>query len=93
MIVVDENYTIDVSDNEYTAKRIARSISKKTGEPTECQTLIGHYARLSEAIRGIYRFEARQQLESDTFTLEEALARLEKIADRIEDQLAKLKGL
>ena len=47
-----DDYQIEADSQSVNAYRMSKSVSKKTGETTETQTLVGYYGTLEGAVEG-----------------------------------------
>lgn len=79
MVVVDQDYIIDIDSFNYTAKRNThrkeKVIDKITGEEKEVDHFktVGYYSSLGAAIKGIINDMTVRKCSENILTLEEAL--------------------
>ena len=82
MIELIEGYYIFGGDKDYTLKR-ATGGTDKNGEPV--YKFVGYYGSVSGAIKGCYNDLARKMIQSNTYSLDQAVQALEKIELRFEE--------
>ena len=89
MIRVDNDYVINVDNRQYTAcfDPHKTSIDKKTGKEIPVYKELGYYRKLQNAIKRILEHKAKNGLISDTYSLSEALTKLQGIYNEFEDIL------
>lgn len=79
MVVVDQDYIIDIDSFNYTAKRNTHQkekiVDKITGEEKEVDRYktVGYYSSLGAAIKGIINDMTVRKFTKNVLTLEEAL--------------------
>jgi len=60
-----DDYIIDADSQSVNAYRMSKSVSKKTGETTETQSLVGYYGTLEGAINGCRKDAIRRCIGAD----------------------------
>ena len=60
-----DDYVIDADSQSVNAYRMSKSVSKKTGETTETQSLVGYYGTLEGAINGCRKDAIRRCIGAD----------------------------
>ena len=84
-----DDYVIDADSQSVNAYRIVKSISKKTGETTETQSLVGYYGTLEGAVEGCRKDAIRRHIAEDNAeTLSEAVEEVRRITQHFNDVLA-----
>lgn len=73
MIVVNENYIIEVDQYNYTPKAKVTRTNKKTGEQYEDLEIIGYYSSLQSALHGIIKYQTANSLANEEMSLESAV--------------------
>ena len=83
-----DDYIIDADSQSVNAYRMSKSISKKTGETTETQTLVGYYGTLEGAVEGCRKDAIRRHIAEDNVeTLSEAVEEVRRITQHFKDIL------
>ena len=84
-----DDYVIDADSQSVNAYRMSKSVSKKTGETTETQSLVGYYGTLEGAVEGCRKDAIRRHIAEDNAeTLSEAVEEVRKITQHFKDVLA-----
>ena len=88
MICFDD-YMIDADSQSVNAYRMSKSVSKKTGETIETQTLVGYYGTLEGAVEGCRKDAIRRHIAEDKVeTLSESVEEVRRITKHFNDVLA-----
>ena len=83
-----DDYQIEADSQSVNAYRMSKSVSKKTGETTETQTLVGYYGTLEGAVEGCRKDAIRRHIAEDNAeTLSEAVEELKRITKHFNDIL------
>ena len=81
-----DSYLIDADSQSVNAFRMSESVSKKTGETTMNQTLVGYYGTLEGAVEGCRKDAIRRHIASDNVeTLSEAIEEVRRITNNFID--------
>ena len=84
-----DDYIIDADSQSVNAYRMSKSVSKKTGETTETQSLVGYYGTLEGAVEGCRKDAIRRHIAEDNAeTLSEAVDEVRRITQHFNDVLA-----
>ena len=84
-----DDYIIDADSQSVNAYRMSKSVSKKTGETTETQSLVGYCGTLEGAVEGCRKDAIRRHIAEDNVeTLSEAVEEVRKITQHFNDVLA-----
>ena len=84
-----DDYMIDADSQSVNAYRMSKSVSKKTGETTETQSLVGYYGTLEGAVEGCRKDAVRRHIAEDNVeTLSEAVEEVRRITQHFNDVLA-----
>ena len=84
-----DDYIIDADSQSVNAYRMSKSVSKKTGETTEAQSLVGYYGTLEGAVEGCRKDAILRHIAEDNVeTLSEAVEEVRKITQHFNDVLA-----
>jgi len=84
-----DDYQIEADSQSVNAYRMSKSVSKKTGETTETQSLVGYYATLEGAVEGCRKDAIRRHIAEDNVeTLSEAVEEVRRITQHFNDVLA-----
>ena len=84
-----DDYQIEADSQSVNAYRMSKSVSKKTGETTETQSLVGYYGTLEGAVEGCRKDAIRRHIAEDNAeTLSEAVEEVRKITQHFNDVLA-----
>ena len=83
-----DDYIIDADSQSVNAYRMSKSVSKKTGETTETQSLVGYYGTLEGAVEGCRKDAIRRHIaEENVETLSEAVEEVRRITQHFNDIL------
>lgn len=83
-----DDYVISADNQSVNAFRMLESVSKKTGETTVNQTLVGYYATLEGAVEGCRKDAIRRHIAEDNVeTLSEAAKEVRRITQHFKDVL------
>ena len=74
MIIVNDDYVIDVNEHCYVAKRDTHQtrIEKSTGKEIQVYNIVGYYGHLEEAIKAIIQHTIQCKLSNDVVDLRKA---------------------
>lgn len=89
MIIVNENYCIDVDKNCYTVK-IDKHKTDKSGE--KIYETVGYFTSLHGAIKGVINSMNKSKFNECTYTLEEAIKTVMDSNEHFEKILKKVVG-
>lgn len=86
MVVINENYYIEVDSLCYTLKRKNFGLNKK-GEPVKTDKTIGYYGDVQGCIRGAVKDAKLCAFKMYDYSLEEAFKKIRKINEDFESEL------
>lgn len=91
MILIDDDFVIDVDINQYIVKFDRhKTKTNKSGEEIKVFDTLGYYSRLDKAIRGVIDFKVKKMLSEGEKSLEEALLIIEMVTDQIDEKLSEV---
>ena len=89
-----DDYIIDADSQSVNAYRMSKSVSKKTGETTETQSLVGYYGTLEGAVKACREDAIKRHLAQDKVeTLSMAWSAVKRITEHFEQLLTKKEGV
>ena len=88
MIVINEDYIVDVDSLQYTLKRKGVGKSKK-GETIETTRTVGYFRDLRACIKASAEDSKKELFKNNDYSLNEAIAKIQEINDTFSDLLNK----